>query len=109
MCRCVDFGSTNTSFLSARFIGGLLSASGKWKNSAHDTLPLDTCQRTRALAERGDFAPPHTVAETSRSPRILIFVLDTSPGSLLSCRQHSEVGEGGERVAKKKGAKKKKK
>jgi hypothetical protein len=40
---------------------------------------------------------------------MLIFALDRSRPSLLWCRQHSGVGKGGDRVAKKKGAKKKKK
>jgi hypothetical protein len=40
---------------------------------------------------------------------MLVFVLDRPPPSLLSCRQHGGVGEGGDTVAKKKAAKKKKK
>jgi hypothetical protein len=40
---------------------------------------------------------------------MLFFGLDRPPPSLLWCRQHGGVGKGGDPVAKKKAAKKKKK
>src|SRR5207249_5877874 len=33
MCRCVDFGSTNTNFFSARFIGGVSPVAAGWLRS----------------------------------------------------------------------------
>src|SRR5438045_3233922 len=98
MCRCVDLGSTNTSFFRVRLIGEVPRVSCVRAGASWLTLPR----------ERGDV----NYSLRRLLHHILDFLLDRDRGPSLACR--AEAGcenfpEGGERVKKKATKKEKKK
>src|SRR2546425_11514661 len=109
MCRCVDLGSTNTSFLRVRLIGGVPRVSCVRAGASWLTLPRergDVNYSLRRLLHQ--ILGPRPASD----PHILDFLLDRDRGRSLACR--AEAGcenfpEGGERVKKKATKKKKKK
>src|SRR3982074_3392729 len=105
MWRCVELGSTKTNFLSARFIGELSPRSELTAGLGRDPTirPWECqtpCRRTPAL---------DVGSATRRSHRIWDFALDRARPPPLACPGQHPNQEGGEPVAKKKAAKKKKK
>jgi hypothetical protein len=107
MCKWVDFGSTKTSFLSARLIDGDLLKRGKlWVM----TVPR-SCAHATSRPRRCQFPDDATSwAREVAEPPDIAFRLDR----ILPSHEHAERAiragraKGGEAVAKKKASKKKK-
>jgi hypothetical protein len=109
MCRCVDFGSTNTSFLSVRLIGGV--SSERVCGGERPALIL----RSRYIGAADKVNQPTTpdlgALEAPAPLHMVIFGL-TQFGHVTSMPSRgtsSAPTEGGDAVAKKKATKKKKK
>src|SRR5205814_10287291 len=64
MCRCVDFGSTNTSFLSARFIEWAPVGTRKLAKWAHDTSHSSCCQSVEGRPTRPKIRWPRGLPST---------------------------------------------
>src|SRR5882672_2763154 len=73
MCRCVDLGSTNTSFLSGRFIGLVSWACSRSVDAWEPMVRCKVTTRYRARADKSTNAPaalePHRRGAGSRQPR----------------------------------------
>src|SRR5262245_6138050 len=94
MCKCVDFGSTNTSFFSARFI----RESPQWLQVGAEvgqtlTPRSERCQTTWRVGNAAQGEKPTSASRLRQTPD-MGFAVCRSPVPLLGFRENAGLGDG---------------